>query len=241
MLINKFDKKLKESGLKRTFGYHFYFKNYIFDKINLKNKKLLDLGGGNGLASFFAYNEEKTCKCTIVDPFADGSHKQMSLQFEKLSNFFDNAVALHNDYIDTLPENIKFDLILMHNSINHIGEDIISDMDTNKKSQDEYSRRLSQILERANSNAIIIVADCSSDNFWNDLRIKNFFAPTIDWNLHKPPYVWQNLIENFGFKHISTKWTARRELLSFGKILLSNFYASYMINSSFVSVYKKNI
>ena len=128
MLINKFDKKLKESGLKRTFGYHFYFKNYIFDKINLKNKKLLDLGGGNGLASFFAYNEEKTCKCTIVDPFADGSHKQMSLQFEKLSNFFDNAVTLHNDYIDTLPENIKFDLILMHNSINHIGEDIISDI-----------------------------------------------------------------------------------------------------------------
>jgi hypothetical protein len=239
MFSNEFDKKLKECGLKRTFGYNFYFKNYIFDKIILKNKKLLDLGGGNGVASFFAYNSERSCKCTIVDPYLEGSNKRMSLQNKKLSKIYNNAVRLHNDYIDTLPENYKFDIILMHNSINHIGEDIIGDIDSNKNSQIEYSRRLSKILERANANATLIIADCSSKNFWNDLKIKNFLAPTIDWNLHKPPNVWKNLIENLGFEHISTKWRARRELLSFGKFFLSNVYASYMLNSFFVSIYKK--
>lgn len=239
MFKNEFQKKLKDSGLKRVFGYSFYFNNYIFEGIDLRDKTLLDLGGGNGIASFFAYHKEKSCKCTVVDPYLDGSHDQMRLQFNNLSKFNDNAVTLHNDYVDTLPENSKFDLILMHNSINHIGEDIVCDIDTNKDSQIEYSRRLAKILDRAKSNATIIVADCSSKNLWNDLKIKNILAPTIDWNLHKPPSVWQKLIEDLRCEHIRTKWTARREFLLLGKLLLSNRFASYMINSSFVSIYKK--
>ena len=239
MFINEFDKNLRDCGLKRSFGYSFYFKNYIFDGINLRDKKLLDLGGGNGIASFFAYHTEKSCKCTIVDPYVDGSHKQMHTQFEDLSKLYDNSVTLHNGYVDTLPESHTFDLILMHNSINHIGEDIVGDIDTNKNSQVEYSKRLTKILDRAKSNSIIIVSDCSSKNLWNDLKIKNILAPTIDWNLHKPPSVWQKLLEDLDCQHISTKWTARRELLLIGKFILSNRFASYMINSSFVSIYKK--
>ena len=239
MFKNEFDKILKYSGIKRAFGYSFYFKNYIFEGIDLKNKKLLDLGGGNGIASFYAYHVEKSCKCTIVDPYEDGSHTLMNLQYEKLSNLYDKAVTLHNDYIDTLPESNTFDIILMHNSVNHIGEDIIADMETNQKSQIEYLTRLGKIMDRAKKGATIIVADCSSKNLWNDLNIKNILAPTIEWNLHKPPSVWQKMLEDLGCEHVSTKWTARRELLFFGKFLFSNRLVSYMTNSSFISIYKK--
>ena len=83
MLQNDFDKKLKNSGIKRSFGYSFYFKNYIFEGIDLKNKKLLDVGGGNGIASFFVNDLEKSCECVIVDPLEDGSSKLMYLQYQK--------------------------------------------------------------------------------------------------------------------------------------------------------------
>lgn len=239
MLKNKYDKNLKHSGIKRSFGYSFYFKNYIFQGINLKDKSLLDIGGGNGIASFFAFHSDKSCKCTIVDPFEEGSNKEMYSQFNELSKLYDKAVILHNDYVDTLPEKKNFDIILMHNSINHIGEDIITDLDNDNKSQEEYSRRLEEILKQAKKGATIIVADCSSKNFWNDLKIKNIFAPAIDWNLHKPPHVWQKMLEDLGCHHINTKWTSRRELLLFGKYLFANKFISYMLNSHFVSIYKK--
>ena len=239
MLQNDFDKKLKNSGIKRSFGYSFYFKNYIFEGIDLKNKKLLDVGGGNGIASFFVNDLEKSCECVIVDPLEDGSSKLMYLQYQKMSKIYNKDIKFHKGYADTLPENEKFDLILMHNSINHIGEDIIADIDNNQKSYMEYLRRVNMILMRAKSGATIIITDCSSKNLWNDLKIKNIFAPTINWKLHKKPIEWQKMLEDLGCEHVVTKWTARRELLLFGKFLFANKLVSYMVNSAFVSIFKK--
>ena len=46
----KFDHSLKKIGINRPRGYEFYFKNYIFENVVLNGKKILDLGGGNGIA-----------------------------------------------------------------------------------------------------------------------------------------------------------------------------------------------
>ena len=129
---NSFDKNLKNCGIKRSFGYKFYFKNYIFEGFDIKNKSLMDFGGGNGIASFFAVHSDKSCNCTIVDPFDEGSNSQMITQYHQLSRIYGDAVKLHNDYVDSLPVDIKYDLIIMHNSINHIGEDIIENVESNK-------------------------------------------------------------------------------------------------------------
>ncbi len=239
MFKNNFDNNIKICSIKRSFGYGFYFKNYIFEGVNLKNKSLLDLGGGNGIASFFAAHSDKSCKCTIVDPFEDGSNTLMNTQYKVLSKLYGNAVKLHKGYIESLPTDEKFDLILLHNSINHIGEDIIADIESSQEHWKEFSSRLEPIIMKAKKGATIIVADCSNRNFWNDLGVKNPLAPTIEWHLHKPPRVWQKMLEKFECKHLRTKWTSRRELLFFGKFLLANKFLGYFTTSHFVSTYKK--
>ena len=50
--MKKFDNLLSEAGITRSDGYEFYFRNYIYKDIDLDGKKILDIGGGNGLASF---------------------------------------------------------------------------------------------------------------------------------------------------------------------------------------------
>lgn len=234
-----FDKSLQHCGIKRSFGYGFYFKNYIFKGVNLKNKSLMDFGGGNGIASFFAVHSDESCNCTIVDPFDEGSNSQMSNQYNQLSRFYSGSVRLHNDYIDSLPVGDKYDLILMHNSINHIGEDIIEDIEINKNHWEKYLERLKPVVMRAKKGANIIVADCSNKNFWNDLGIKNPIASSIEWNIHQPPRVWKRMFEELGCTHINTKWTTRREFLTPGNILLANKFFSYFMESHFVSTYKK--
>jgi len=199
----------------------------------------MDFGGGNGIASFFAVHHDKTCKCTIVDPFDEGSNSEMINQYHQLSRFFGSSVRLHNDYVDSLPISDKYDLILMHNSINHIGEDIIEDLETNKGHWKKYLERIKPVIQRVKKGGYIIVADCSNRNFWNDLGLRNPIAPSIEWNLHQPPHVWKRMLEELGVSHITTNWTTRREFLIPGQILLANKICNYFMGSHFVSIYKK--
>lgn len=74
------------SGLKRTKGLNNYFSNQIFDGISLGGKRLLDIGGGNGLASFWCILEGGCWEATVLDPFDDGSHKKMQEQSQIMKN-----------------------------------------------------------------------------------------------------------------------------------------------------------
>ena len=67
----------------------------------------------------------------------------------------------------------------------------------------------------------------------------NLDNPDGKRKLHKKPIEWQKMLEDLGCEHVVTKWTARRELLLFGKFLFANKLVSYMVNSAFVSIFKK--
>ena len=239
--MSRFDQMLKEAGIPRSNGFEFYFKNYIFKNINLNNKKILDIGGGNGIASFYALSASPNCKAWVVDPIVEGSNTLMINQFNNLSKNFDsNQIYFHKDFINTLQEPKEFDIVVMHNSINHIGEDIIKDVKTNHKSYDKYINRIKEILERLSKKGILIITDCGRRNFFGDLGFKNPLAPSIEWETHCEPDLWRTMIERIGLYHIKTEWTSRREFGYFGKILFANRLCSFFLNSHFKSIYIKS-
>ena len=45
-------------------------------------EKILDIGGGNGLASFHALDSSPDCSAWVVDPIVEGSNKLMFEQYE---------------------------------------------------------------------------------------------------------------------------------------------------------------
>ncbi len=238
--MNEFDAILLNAKIPKPSGYHFYFKNYIFNGIDLGNKNLLDLGGGNGIASFFALYQSSSCNAWVVDPIAEGSNQLMTDQFNHMKESFGkDRINYHRDFIDSLEEPNYFDIVLMHNSINHIGEDLIEKILTNQEEYSEYVERIKKITGRLKPGGTLVVADCGRNNFWDDVGLKSPFAPTIEWKLHREPDTWKKMIEEAGLVHINTKWTARRELRSIGKTLLGNRLCSYLLGSHFVSMYRK--
>lgn len=238
--MHKFDELLLNAKILRPSGYYYYFKNYIFNDIDIDNKKILDLGGGNGIASFFTLFQSLSSMAWVVDPIAEGSNQLMTDQFNYMKESFGgNRINFHRDYINSLEEPNHFDIVLMHNSINHIGEDIIEQVLINQEKYAEYVERIKNITDRLKPGGKLIVADCGRKNLWDDIGLKSPFAPTIEWHLHCEPKTWQKMIEEIGLKHEYTKWTSRRELRGIGKLLLGNRICSYLLGSHFVSVYQK--
>ena len=159
-------------------------------------------------------------------------------QYNSLSKHLGSEkIEYHQGFTTDLDKNKNFDIILMHNSINHVGEDLIERVIEDEVARDEYKLRLNDIFAKIKSGGIVIISDCSNRNFWGDIKLFNPFAPSIDWNLHRTPDDWRQILEELGLEHLSTNWTARREFGWVGNFLFANRVCSYFLNSHFRSVY----
>ena len=206
----------------------------LFNGIDLNGKRVLDIGGGYGLQSFYA-----GCKgageVICLEPGSDGSSDLVIEKFHRLQNRLGiDQIRLQTGIFQEFDNGNKlFDIVLSHNSINHLDESACITLHENKDSQKIYATIAAKINSMMKPGGIFIVCDCSNRNLFADLGIKNPFAPMITWHLHHPPEIWIDLLKNEGFSNPELVWTSFGEFRSIGKWLLGNKPISYFLNSHF--------
>ena len=218
-----------------NYDWHAYYKR-LFGDFDFKNKKVLDVGGGAGLASAYAIvNGAK--HSTLLEPEADGSNSialknALAVRTElELGEKFEIRKETFQDFDHK--EN-TFDLIVFEASINHLDEAAVTDLHTNKASKLKYQMIIEKIRSLTPDNGTVIISDCSNRNFFGDLGLRNPFVPTIEWHKHQSPNTWIRLFEDFGFKKQSLSWGIHNTLGSLGAILIGNKLAFYFISSYFI-------
>ena len=212
----------------------------LFKDIALENRRVLDVGGGSGLHSFYvACMGAKEVVC--LEPETEGSRSGMGARFCKLSGIlgYDQVRFEPVTFQAFNPVGEQFDIILLHNSINHLDETACINLLNSEASKAIYLDIFSKLSSIASSGAKLIVCDCSRYNFFALLRIKNLFAPTIEWHKHQSPEVWVDLLSQVGFADPSVRWTAFNTLRSPGKTLLGNRLLSYFLRSDFCFTMEK--
>lgn len=213
----------------------FYLKEYLFKGVEIAGRSLIDIGGGNGLLSYYAaLNGAGTV--VVMEPEMDGSSDGVIRGFYELHQAFGNPsnISLTTDVLERFDRSGKqFDIILMHDSINHIDEDACARLPVDETARAKYLTYFDLLRDISHPGTRLIICDCSNRNFWASVLGKNPMAPTIDWHKHQPPAFWASLLSQRGFRHGNTRWSSPNMLRSAGRMLLGSRVAAYFTYSHF--------
>ncbi|MCK4718532.1 MAG: class I SAM-dependent methyltransferase [Thermoplasmata archaeon] len=221
---------------------------YLFKDVPIRDRSMLDIGGGAGLASFYAASMGAT-DVLCLEPEARGSSEGVALKFERLQEGMRERGeergrtdgGQEEAKVQLLPDTIqdldlgkrKFDIIFLGNSINHLDEEACMRLGEDDEAVERYAAIFRKLGGLANEGADIIITDCSRHNFFGMLHVKNPFAPMIDWKVHRSPRFWAKLLADAGFCSPRIRWTSFNRLGRGGRILFGNAAAAFFLQSHF--------
>jgi SAM-dependent methyltransferase len=207
-----------------------YYLNYVFQDMILTDRVVLDIGCGSGIMA--AYAAYKGAKLVVgLEPEASGAKTGYLERGRKIIE----ALNLNYGQIQILPYTIqgydsrqmKFDVILMHNSINHLDEKACRKLHFSHASRQNYIGIFKKVSDLLNCGGTLVILDCSRYNFWPLLRVKNPFCPQIQWEKHQSPQLWIELLQQCGLKGPRIQWASFRTLRWLGKPLQNRFTAFF--------------
>ena len=211
----------------------------IFSGINFNDRRVLDVGAGIGLASFYAAASGSK-EVVSLEPQYDGGHNSMNTNFVKLQDSlgYSNILLINNSFHNFQSKH-KFDIIISINSINHLDEIACSKLHRDNQARKIYLNHFLKFYDFLTNNGILIISDCSRYNFYNMFKFRNPFTKSIDWNIHQSPSIWTHIAQEANFKAKRVAWSSYNRLGYIGKLLLANFLCSFFFNSHFTLYFVK--
>jgi SAM-dependent methyltransferase len=205
----------------------------FFRNVDFTGRRVLDIGGGEGIYSFYAAvmgAREVVC----LEPEAAGSTSGVTQLFERIGEAVPNQpVRLDARTLEQYGDAEGFDIILMNASVNHIDEDACIRLLEDPRARETFRKVFLHLGTLAKPGSLLMVADCTRHNFFASLGLRNPLNPNIEWHKHQAPEVWAALLQEVGFRNPRVAWMS---LYRFGKVvqaLLANKAAAYFLKSFF--------
>lgn len=213
---------------------------YLFDDVDFTGKRVLDIGGGEGVISFYA-GAAGAADVICLEPEAAGSRDDMNRIFADLRDSLDFGIVnqVRGTFQEFDPADRKFGVVILHNSINHLEEDACTRILKDPAARDLYIAQFKRLYEMSAPGAQIVITDCARSNFFGLLGRRSPFAKSITWNLHQSPRTWAGLLRSAGFTQPRIRWTTFNRLGPVGAALLRNRLAAYMLTSRFALTVRK--
>lgn len=223
-----------EEGLDSDKGSLQFQMDFFFGGIDFTNKRILDIGGGSGLYSFWAACSGAT-EVVCIEPEDAGSSPGILQIFQKLNARLkcDNVVLETTTFQNFDPKGKAFDIIVLCNSINHLDEAACINLLKNAKSKNIYREIFTKIAALSSEGANLIICDCSRYNFFGLLGIRNPFVPQIQWHKHQAPEVWAHMLGDVGFVNRRIRWSSFNRFRWWGRVFIGNKFMAYFLTSHF--------
>ena len=206
----------------------------LFRGIDFTGKRVLDIGGGDGVYSFYAAAmgaRDVVC----LEPEAAGSIGGELSMFDRLrAEMPELPVTLVRRTVADFRDEEGFDVVAMIASINHLDEHACTRLPHDRAAREAYLKAFSHIAALTRPGGRVVIADATRYNFFAMLGMKNPLCPTIEWDKHQPPAVWAELLREAGFANPRVSWEPLYSLGSTVQVLLSNQVAAWFLQSCFL-------
>ena len=111
-----------------------------------------------------------------VEPGEEGSDVQKNNSFNELYKELNvDNVQLINNKIENIVFQDKFDIILLHNSINHLVNGNCEDLSIDSELESQILNIFYKIKDISKPNSRIIIVDNSKNHFFKNLGLKTSF------------------------------------------------------------------
>lgn len=240
-LLNRYFQAVREVRLYSSPGNLRFYLSYLFGDLRFANKRMLDIGGGTGLFSFYAAcmgASEVIC----LEPEADGFLGSLSGKFGKVKARLPELDHVHLEamgFQDFDAGGKEFDILLLHNSVNHLDEASCERLHRDPEAVRAYDELFRKMSGMARAGARLVIADCSSRNLFPLMNLRNPVARDIEWHKHQPPELWIQLLRRAGFHKPDLRWRSFDQLRWVGKWLTGNRVAAYLLQSHFRLILEK--
>jgi len=210
------------------------YARFLFRGVPLRGKRTLDIGGGTGLFSFLAASSGAS-EVVCMEPEAEGSSRDVSGTFRRL------MLRLGHPNVSLVREPIQeyravpcsFDIVLLHNSVNHLDEEAYLNLGRGGDAGDRYRAIFEKLHELAAPGAFLVITDSSPRNFYTLLGIEHPVCRNIEWNKHQPPELLIELLREAGFESPDLSWSSFNRLGRVGWWMLANRIGAYFFTSHF--------
>lgn len=236
-LVAKYFEALEPLNAHHDAGNWRFYLSQICPDIDWAGKRVLDIGGGRGLLTAYAAAAGAEL-AILMEPELDGSSSGMQDTFLRLVEHLglEDKARLEKATLQGFEwEDEGFDIILLHNSINHLDEPATQELHRQASARSVFDGLFSKLASLSRPGAKMMIADCDRYNVWRFIPgLSSPVAAGIEWHKHQPPERWAASASTAGFRKSSVRWTTFNRLRRPGRLLLGNRAASYMLNSHFV-------
>lgn len=210
--------------------------SFLYKSVDFGGKTVLDIGGGTGYHALYA----ASCgakSAIIIEPEADGSQNTMIQTF----NAFRTKMGIDN--VELLQTTIQeyeipaggFDVVLIQNAINHFDEPACVTSRESTKSQAAYRKIFKSNAALFKPGGVLIMSDCSTNNLFPKLGMKNPIDPAIEWHKHQPPSEWTKVAAPEGLILEEVRWSSPTRSGRLGQLLIGNAIGAWFCTSHFVA------
>jgi len=223
-----------EQGIYPNIGNLKYHLRFLFDGVPLRGRSVLEIGGGAGLLSFYAATVGAS-RVVCLEPEAPASSAGIQQRFRRLADRLAvDSVQLEPTTLQRFdPRGATFDVVVVHNAINHLDEDACVALGHSADARRRYVALFAKIASLTRSSGHLVAADCSRYNLFGLFGLKSPLMPTIEWHKHQTPGTWAGLLHEVGFARPRIRWSTFNSLRRPGRILFGNAVAAFVLLSHF--------
>ena len=205
----------------------------LFRGIDFEGKRVLDIGGGEGVYSFYAA-AMGAAEVVCLEPEGAGSLGGEMTVFEQTRAALPHLpVRLVAQGVQNYADRAGFDVVALIASINHLDEPACERLHHDVEARAAYRDIFRHIASLTRPGGRIVIADCTRHNFFAALGLTNPLCRTIEWEKHQAPETWASVLTQAGFRNPRISWEPLYRLGPTVQALLSNKVAAWFLKSCF--------